>query len=331
MANYLVTLLFPTTARTEARDVATAITGVDHSAAFPAGLDYTGGTSSKIPVHLSLNETQATYAKALRYRSLNCKMIIRSSNWKVLYSDYAEIALDATVRDAALQAALQTTFTETPDTPTASDNVTVFGREWYVKTTGDPLPGAITPLPNSVFIDTSGFGRDTATLCQRLSSGTYYGAEIKDLSGNGYGTYRFSTAGRVNNLGSNITYGAFVYASGADGGLDPFEEGGFEMGGIVNGDTCHMYHFRDDTLASNVALIFDPGNALIFHWEYTWTPDRLTWRIYSRDNVLLYQASSTVGVDDYVGGTWRFNAWSYLLAPSAESRLTYFDYSFTPA
>jgi hypothetical protein len=331
MANYLVTLLFPTTARTEARTIAEAITGVSHSSAFPAGLDYTGGTASRVPVHLSVLESRIRWARGLAMQSLNCAWVLRDSNCVVLESDIAEIVVGNTVRDPAIQTVMQGAFTEGGDTPVGTDNLTLFGRDFYVKTTGDPLPGVLTPSENCVFASPSG---DVVCLALRDISGTYYGAEVKATAVTGYGTYKFSTAGRVNNLVTNPTFGAFTYASNADGGVEPYEEQGFEIGGIVNGDTCHMYHVRTDVAYAssiNVVQVFDPGSAMIFHWEMEWLPGKLSWKVFSSANVLIASNSSTLAIDDPLGATWRFNAWSYLAPPSAEVRLSFFDYSFTPA
>jgi hypothetical protein len=326
-----VTLLFPTANRADARTYAEAITGVSHASAFAAGTDYTGGTASRVCVHLSVNEDELTYAIALRKTQPSiCKMIIRDSNWVVQYSDISEVAVDSTVRDAALRTAMQATFTEEGDTSTVTDSHIIWDLDWYVKTTTDPLPGFVDPQATSVFIYAGTPGREVVTLALRDDGGTYYGAEIKKTVTNGYGTYRFSTAGRINNLGSNVTYGAFNYASGADGGVDPFEEGGYEFGGVTSTDTCQSYYFRDDTLAVD-ATTFDPGTGLIHHFVYTWTADRIDWAAYNRAGTLIHSDSATTAIDDFIGATWRFNAWAFTGIPSAESRLSFFDFSFTPA
>lgn len=338
MPNYIATLLYPTTARTEARTAAETITGVSHASAFASSFDYTGGTSSKIPVHLVLDSPyKIGLTRAIKMQSLNCKWILRDSSWRVLESDISTVTAGNTVRDTAIQTALQTTFTEGTELTPNQDNLSMFGREWYVKVKTDPLPGVVDPSPNGVYYYNGGIGGDVAVLRlfqeydEDLLATVWRGAEIKSLSGNGYGTYRFSTVGRVNNLVTNPTFGAFTYASGADGGVEPYEEGGFEIGGIVNGDTCHAYHYRTGLPleeAVEVVQIFNPGNGMVFHWEHTWTPTTRSWKVYDSNWAIVANCSTTDSVDAYLGATWRFNAWAYLANPSAETRLAFFNYGW---
>ena len=114
------------------------------------------------------------------------------------------------------------------------------GYAWGVKQSSLPVgPGSNLFAAQNVWVN--GQGRLHLQISQ--SGGQWYSAEAICPAKLGYGTYRFTTEGRIDNLDPNVTFGAFTW--------DPY-------GGETNGASTNREIDFEDTRWGNAS---DPTNA----------------------------------------------------------------------
>jgi hypothetical protein len=124
-----------------------------------------------------------------------------------------------------------------------SDNV------WEVKT-GYDGPGNNTFSSSAVYVDSSGY----LHLKILKAGSTWYCGEVINTMSRGYGTYVFTTRGRVDLLDQNIVLGLFTWDT-----AHPYEEIDVEISkwGSADNDNCQFVVQPRDT----------PGNLVRFRVE----------------------------------------------------------------
>lgn len=351
---YKVILFALNTARASMRDWVTAITGVSHASSVVAGGDIASGSDGTFCTSwLSVDDTGYKRCLALSRAHPGfylCAFTHDGLNvWTCVKSDWSAIAVDSTYTEAQMRA-------EFADDVTLGQSVTafgasgnVFGESWTNKADGEGIAGGAVAKRAFAFKDNADPINDTTTsdilvVSVQDDGGTWKGCEIISADFVGYGTHEFKIANRVDNIDEDITFGAFTFAAGADGGVSPNEELDWEFGQVLainSNDALATLWYLDpesdppNQLTGNTEYV-EVGSVYFTRYKLTWTSTSVTWEAYlDGATTPFYTRTVTENVPQFSKARWRWLAWIFNYSggarPAAAGRWSIFDYTFTPA
>lgn len=186
-----------------------------------------------------------------------------------------------------------------------SDSLFFADRYWEIKefesSLMGPGPNYFSTDPNHVWVDTE--GRLHLTISQK--DGKWFATEVVSTDTMGYGTYTFTVQGDLVNITDNITLGLFTWDNNSF-----LEEANSEVdiefskwGDSALDQTLHYAvqpvafgPVYEERMTNAKVEDIDVFNGVSTH-EFTWAPDKITWRSY---------AGSEVDADKLVAN-WEFD------------------------
>lgn len=152
-----------------------------------------------------------------------------------------------------------------------------------------PGPNYFSTDPNHVWVDSK--GRLHLTISQK--DGKWYATEVVSSDVMGYGTYTFTVLGDLVNITDNITLGLFTWDNNTF-----FEEANSEVdiefskwGDSELDQTLHYAvqpvafgPVYEERMTNAKVDNIDVFNGISTH-QFTWAPDKITWRSYAGDKV----------------------------------------------
>jgi len=194
---------------------------------------------------------------------------------------------------------------EEPESGRREGNKLHFSDRWwtikdYKDNTWGPGPNYFSTNPNHVWVD----DRDRLHMTISQQDNRWYATEIISEDTMGYGTYRFTILGDFVNMPENVTLGLFTWDDNSF-----FEAGNSEVDIEMSkwGDsTQQTLNYAVQPVAfsqvfkerhsnpkvENVEVL----NGLSTH-EFTWTPNKISWRSYKGE----------VASDENLIATWEFD------------------------
>lgn len=204
------------------------------------------------------------------------------------------------------------------------------GRSWAVKASSTPVgpgPNIFSDRPENVWVD------DIDRLHLRITSrdGCWHACEVILDSSLGHGSYGFSVYSPVGGLDANVVLGMFTWS---DDQADSHREIDIEFARWAGAGAHNaLYAVQPADRTGNVCSFHQPDEASTTH-DFTWTPDRVSFRSDASDRPLARWQYSGADVPEPGDERARINLWLYRGSPPTDRReveVVLSAFTFTPA